>query len=39
MHNLIGLLISLALAALLVTLFGVVWLIGTVGDRLTRLFQ
>ncbi len=39
MHNLIGLLISLALAAVLVTLFGVVWLIGTVGDRLTRLFQ
>ncbi len=39
MHNLIGLLISLALAAVLVTLFGVVWLVGTVGDRLTRLFQ
>ncbi len=39
MHNLIGLLISLALAAVLVTLFGVVWLIGTVGDRVTRLFQ
>ena len=34
MHNLIGVLISLVLVGVLVTLFGVVWLIGIVGARL-----